>query len=605
MVRAQLFFIAMLICFHLGACKSVSGNNDVPELQKHTAKDTVRIQMLIKLVEGNTVKLQGKIIYAREAVSLAESLKVTKWRHIAMNDLGLVYALSGRYDSALRVFYLFYNELVSTPVRKGDTLHVRKIITVLNRLGTTYQELGNSDKAIEFYKKSLHISDSINYKTGIAMLYNNIGKIYSDEGHWTNAAALFWKAATINKQLNNIGELITNYINIGACCYKDDKSEKCLDYFFQALELSHRLHDNFLLASCYQSLGAVYLEYEKDTLIAISYLNRALEIGQKDGFDKLLVTVYSNLTKAYTGKKDFANAEKFAQLNLNLSLKTQSLELIASAYLIRSKLNEKRNKTTDAFKDFKRYAFYNDSINYLRSKEQLSSSQFIYNAEKGLQTEQLYKKQLQINHQKNIILLGITLGSVILMILIIILIRKNKYVKDSAIQIQSQQKIIHQHEKDLLLQNELLLKDELEQKNRELTSRALTLAQENERTQEWLSQLQNLYKKINEKDTESGQILSDLMARLRKGSDEKGWEEFRLYFEQVHKSFYDNLNKKYLGLSSKEQKLCAFIRLGLSTKDIAAVTYREVRSVESARFRLRKKFELPDNINLSDFLSQF
>ena len=83
------------------------------------------------------------------------------------------------------------------------------------------------------------------------------------------------------------------------------------------------------------------------------------------------------------------------------------------------------------------------------------------------------------------------------------------------------------------------------------------------------------------------------------------WEEFRLYFQEVHQSFEKNLTTAFPDLSPNDKKICALLKLGLSTKDIASITFRELRSVESARNRLRKKLGVSSEVNITNFLSQF
>ena len=63
--------------------------------------------------------------------------------------------------------------------------------------------------------------------------------------------------------------------------------------------------------------------------------------------------------------------------------------------------------------------------------------------------------------------------------------------------------------------------------------------------------------------------------------------------------------EKYPDLTPNEKKICAFLRLNMSTKDICAITYQSVRSIDMARFRLRKKIGLDSDENLVSFLSQF
>ena len=82
------------------------------------------------------------------------------------------------------------------------------------------------------------------------------------------------------------------------------------------------------------------------------------------------------------------------------------------------------------------------------------------------------------------------------------------------------------------------------------------------------------------------------------------WKEFEIRFQEVHSDFYNNLNEKYPDLTPNEKKICAFLRLNMSTKDISAITYQSVRSIDMARFRLRKKIGLETDENLVTFLAQ-
>ena len=73
---------------------------------------------------------------------------------------------------------------------------------------------------------------------------------------------------------------------------------------------------------------------------------------------------------------------------------------------------------------------------------------------------------------------------------------------------------------------------------------------------------------------------------------DKTWQEFETHFNQVHAHFYQRLMTKFPTLTSNEKKLCAFIRLNLSTKEICAITQHSQKSIEIARTRLRQKLNL-------------
>jgi DNA-binding CsgD family transcriptional regulator len=127
---------------------------------------------------------------------------------------------------------------------------------------------------------------------------------------------------------------------------------------------------------------------------------------------------------------------------------------------------------------------------------------------------------------------------------------------------------------------------------------------------------------------QKGELLSDLKTHMSKmtkvlenssGLDElkkmikvindadkmdKDWENFIYHFDKAHNSFTINLKQKYPKLTANELKLCTFLRLNLSTKEIAQLMNISLRGVELGRYRLRKKLELPTETSLFDFFNE-
>ena len=75
-----------------------------------------------------------------------------------------------------------------------------------------------------------------------------------------------------------------------------------------------------------------------------------------------------------------------------------------------------------------------------------------------------------------------------------------------------------------------------------------------------------------------------------------------MHFDNVHSDFLSALKDKYPGLSANELKLSAYLRMNLSTKEIAQLMHISIRGVEISRYRLRKKLQIPTETNLFDFL---
>ena len=90
------------------------------------------------------------------------------------------------------------------------------------------------------------------------------------------------------------------------------------------------------------------------------------------------------------------------------------------------------------------------------------------------------------------------------------------------------------------------------------------------------------------------QILND----LEHMSEEDSWKEFELRFQEVHEAFYNHLNQLHPDLTPNELRLCAFLKLNLSIKEVSSITFQSVESIKTARYRLRKKMCIDREINL-------
>jgi glutamate synthase domain-containing protein 3 len=146
------------------------------------------------------------------------------------------------------------------------------------------------------------------------------------------------------------------------------------------------------------------------------------------------------------------------------------------------------------------------------------------------------------------------------------------------------------------------LEEDIAIKNRELNAKTIQLLQTNELLKNIVVRLEALQSlPANEKNQKIKNLINDLI----NAKNDDFWEQFEATFVKVHPTFYTNLFMKYPGLTANERKLCAFIKMNLSTKDISGITRQTIRSIEMARFRIRKKMELPRSINLSKHIQNF
>lgn len=144
-------------------------------------------------------------------------------------------------------------------------------------------------------------------------------------------------------------------------------------------------------------------------------------------------------------------------------------------------------------------------------------------------------------------------------------------------------------------------KTELESRTKELASIAMQITYKNE----LLAQIRHKLTRVSSKmiHQESKQQVESLVKTLEKdiiGQDE--WEKFEVHFDQVHEDFMKKLRNNYPELTPKDLRLCAYLRMNLSSKEIAPLLNISIRGVEISRYRLRKKLHLPRDANLTDFM---
>lgn len=157
------------------------------------------------------------------------------------------------------------------------------------------------------------------------------------------------------------------------------------------------------------------------------------------------------------------------------------------------------------------------------------------------------------------------------------------------------------NEQQLILLKNKQLEKELAIKNRELANAATNIIYKNE-------MLNNLHDQLKElKDPEGNKLSSEELRKINKliddaHNDNRDWDIFEKSFNEAHGNFFKKIKAEYPELVPNDLKLCAYLRLNMSSKEIAALLNISTRGVEIRRYRLRKKLGIPTEKNLTEFL---
>lgn len=152
----------------------------------------------------------------------------------------------------------------------------------------------------------------------------------------------------------------------------------------------------------------------------------------------------------------------------------------------------------------------------------------------------------------------------------------------------------------ILLRNEKL-ETEINFKNSELASSAMHLVKKGELLSKIKSELAHIMKGMENQKT-----ASELKRMIKTVSEDdnidKEWDNFAKHFDKVHSDFVVELKEKHPSITPNELKLSAYLRMNLSTKEIAQLMNISTRGVEISRYRLRKKLQLSTETSLFDYL---
>ena len=141
--------------------------------------------------------------------------------------------------------------------------------------------------------------------------------------------------------------------------------------------------------------------------------------------------------------------------------------------------------------------------------------------------------------------------------------------------------------------------DDIQKKDREISSSTLLLTNKNEVLKQ-LSEITTRYSDDGKVPREFVREVNAVIGDSLKNDDE--WSRFRLHFDAVHPDFFSKLKEASPDLTENDLRLCAYIRIGMRAKQIAEMLHISADSVNSNRYRLRKKLGLERGESLDDFV---
>ncbi|WP_223032155.1 tetratricopeptide repeat protein [Hanstruepera marina] len=503
-------------------------------------------------------------------------------------QLGRVYVMQNNLDSA-KVYYSQARNIY----RKTDSLFAYTQNTM--RLGNINLAQNNHIEALKIYQECLSVSNENNFKSLIPHLYNNIGLVYKQIEDFDDAKNNFQEAYKLFLENNDEPNSVYPLYNIALIESIVGNDEDAINRYLN-LTTYHLKTENWVsLASVYNSISEIYLKNE-DYNRAKEYLEMALNAieDKRDSFNTgpssfYEASIYTNAAELYFKEGEIDLAKKYASKGIKLSKENSyKLNIFKSAKIL-AEIYDNENEVDSSLLYYKIYIDFNNQYQDEYDVKQLTKLKMQNEFDEILrqnEIDRIYQEAEYKNRELRYI--GVAGFSVLLAVILILLYinQKNKNAK------------LKLKEENLLLEKKKLNQD-LEYKKKELASNMMFLMEKNEFITSISKKLIEL-KPDAKKDNKD--LIQQIINEIRQNSSTKMWEEFEIRFKEVHKDFYNELHKTHPDLTLNEVKICAFLRLNMSSKEISAITHQSVKSINMARFRLRKKLHIDRDENLIAYL---
>jgi tetratricopeptide (TPR) repeat protein len=552
-------------------------------------QDTTKVMALIGLSLGyKNTSLDSAKLYAFEAMRIAKEKDFTKGIAASFAVMGDLEVNRDSLDQAID----HYRHAIRLYQQIGEEKKLLSIYLIMGSLLTYQDELID---ALEYFDKALMIAEKYNLKDRIGHCYNNLGSVYKGLGKFDEALDYFNKALVISSELGRTDDVYYIYGNLGILHANLGDKALAESYFKKTLQIAREQKAEVVEAFAMVSLGDFNIDVQNYPE-ALKYYSQALDKAKavNEGYSGpkalFFANVYSGIGSARFYMKDYDEAIKYLTMGFDKAQETSQLTLVAESADKLSQIYESRKQLDLALKYARIYHSVSDSTMNEDIVRRITEVDMQNKFDK-LMAEKEFEQALNDATQKRnraiymMIIGGSFLGLVIFLLLFLLQINKVKRVR-----LQSE---------NLQLEKENLYSD-LNYKNKELTTNVMYLLKKNELI---LIVTDKLKKAKMSFKLENRKLVEDVIRDLEAASKGDIWKEFELRFQEVHSDFYKKLNEMFPNLTPNELKLCAFLRLNMSTKDIAAITFLSVNSINIARHRLRKKLNIDQDENLIVFLS--
>jgi tetratricopeptide (TPR) repeat protein len=535
------------------------------------------------------MSVDSAVYYAQKGFELSQAAEYDLGMAEASAILGDVYVVTNRLEEAKK----HYSNAVEFFKVTDHLFDVTQISMILGNIHLAQNEYL---PALKLYQMCLDNSLENDFNSLTPHLYNNIGELYLEIEDNEAAKANFERAYLLFDKQKDQYNLAMCMLNLARISATNNNREEAIKGYLDAIRILSAMGSWPNIASAYNSIADLYIA-DGDYDHANEYLNLALNIIENnnstfDGPSSIFSTrIFTNVAKLAFEKRDIKRALSFAKRSLKLSEQNLYKASILDNSKLLSRIYEYEGKIDSALVYYRTALEYTEQIQKEENIKKITQLRMQYEFDAMLRQKELEDVKRNAAHrQREMLYIGILVVVIFSIILLMLLYGNQKTKADRAIL----------QKKNLELEK-TKLNQALTYKNKELATNMMYLLEKNEfitTIARKLSEAKDAFNKSNQG------VVQRIINELKQNSSKGIWEEFEMRFKEVHADFYKALTEKIPDLTPNEIRICAFLRLNMSTKEISAITHQSVKSIDMARFRLRKKMDIDRDENLITFLAQ-
>lgn len=475
-----------------------------------------------------------------------------------------------------------------------DTIdYSSRLYEVYYRKGLSHQNAGDYPRALYSQQTANQIAHGLQDSFLIAQSRYRIGNIQYKLDLLESARQQYLKSVDIFANLDSLRWVAYVHNAFGILERNENNLQEALRYYQQAYDLLSELGLSDLSAVPLSNIGDIYLlqgRYDE----ALKIFNKSLAMRQKGGETNNVAIAHLNIGQSLLGLNRHNEALRESRLGLKIARNNGFREVETLGLRDLSDTFKKIGQLDSALHYLEVHLMLNDSLQREENEAQLENLFVAYETEKA--QHEAAKRKERITLLENEKRIEFFRNYFIISLLVLALIISSAFF----IRNRFLRKLAESELRNQKLEAEQM-RHELEGKQKDLTNLALEIARKNEvftETNEALTQLQK-GDMPPEKKKEIRRLIQYNAQQLRINED---LEELQVNIEQVNADFFEKLSLIAPDLTPSEKQLSALIRLNLSTKDIASIRNISPKSVEMARYRLRKKLPISAQDDIHEFV---